>query len=66
MSITFGQRIAGGAFPSARRIRKEMGRFSGVKKADLVALFPAIDAKLSNDLTRKFNRDADPLNIGTS
>ena len=58
--------LSGGAIESARRIRRELGPFSNVTPKDLVTLFPCVDAKLANNLTLKFNRDAVPSNLGTS
>ena len=51
---------------SAGRIRQELGSLSHVTPDDLIRLFPALDARIANELSCKFNRDAVPSDSDTS
>lgn len=43
-----------GAILSARRIRMELGKFSGVTRDDLIQLYPKLDSSVATHLARKF------------
>ena len=65
-ALTLVGKLPGDILSAAGRIRREVGRLSDVAPDDLIRLFPALDARIANELSCKFNRDAVPSDSDTS